>query len=499
MKSRVLIALTIIGLSAVFVGYLPAHLDRAQVARWLHQWQHDGMSVHIDLMAVSERWKALQAQNLDRQQLDSKVASPRPGSLGNDSLAHARLRAETLNYRDIIVDSTAALLRAVKFAQPGDRIVVAPGRYAFSGRSIELTRSGTALNPISLVAQQPWQSTFEFDLLEGFWVSGSDWHFEGLTLLGVCAKDDRCEHAFHIVGGAQRTELRHNRIHDFNAPIKINGSKGIYPDDGRISHNVIVNNRPRETKNPVVGIDGVAVSRWQVSNNLIANFKKAKGNRTSSGGFFKGAGAENRFDNNLVVCSDKVLMDYVQIGLSLGNGGSSASACRNRRCAVEQSGSHIMGNIIANCSDVGVYLNRAEDSTLINNTLYATLGIDVRFEGSSALVVNNLISGRIRERDGGEILVDQQNWMLPAQAMGRDSFEDVFHHPQGLNFSVRRDYLRRFAGVRNDEFKEDACGYRNAALSGTETSDDLAARAQFEGFIGALNPLSESDCFFSAR
>ncbi len=478
--ARGVVALVIVGLLSLLAWYARANVDRAQLARWLHEWQHNGTSVQIDLAVVLERWQMRQGQKLERQVSVLASGSKAQNAYGDDDPGLNKPSQMTSSGRMITVDSSNSLLRAVKQARPGDRLVVAPGHYSFSGRSIELSRSGSVTNPITIAAQKPWQSVLNFNLLEGFWVSGSDWHFEGLTIQGTCAKDNRCEHAFHIVGGAQRTVLHNNRIYDFNAPIKVNGSKGGYPDGGSITHNAIVNTRPRQTKKPVVGIDGVAVSHWQVSDNLIANFKKAKGNRTSSGGFFKGAGRANRFDRNLVICSDKVAMDYIQIGLSLGNGGTSTSACRDRHCPAEQFDSDITGNIIMNCSDVGIYLNRAQNSTLTNNTLYATLGVDVRFEPSSAVIVNNVFSGRVRERDGGEIVLDQHNWFLPAQATWRDSFDDVFHQPQRLDFSIREHFLQHFSGAENEDFVEDACGTRNEST---------------KGFKGALNPSSKNDCF----
>lgn len=468
-KARLIVVLLIALLLSVLTGYAGTHLDRAQLARWFHQWQHSGMSVKINLAAAVERWQDVQAERLvvDEARLSdsSEIAPPsRP--------------------RIVSVSNVESLLKAIKRAQPGDRIRVASGDYSFSGRSITLSRSGTVTNPITIEAEQLWQSRFQFDLLEGFWVTGSDWHFDGLHIEGVCVKDDRCEHAFHIVGGASRTVIRNSRIVDFNAPIKINGSKGFYPDDGRIFNNAIMNRRPRDTKKPVVGVDGVAVNDWQVSHNLIANFRKAQGNRTSSGGFFKGGGRSNRFDNNLIICSEQVRMDYIQIGLSLGNGGTSSAACRNGRCLSEQFNSDIVGNIIANCSDVGIYLNRASGSTLTNNTLYATLGIDVRFDVSDAVVVNNLLSGRIRERDDGKLTVDSHSWIMPAQHLLRESFDDLFRHPQQLDFSLRADDPHRFESVGNNRFSSDACGNRN------ESS---------KGFVGALNPWLNNDCFATAR
>lgn len=58
-------------------------------------------------------------------------------------------------------------------------------------------------------------------------------------------------------------------------------------------------------------------------------------------------------------------------------------------------------NIIASCSDVGIYLNRATDTRLHFNTLIATSGIDFRFATTSGVARGNVLTGKIRDRDGG--------------------------------------------------------------------------------------------------
>jgi len=443
----------LLGITCVFAWLQGYSIERQDLSRWLHEWQHDGASVVIDLTEVVEGWQ--------RKQTNSE---------GTDSNSVDR---------EVPVNSVERLLAAIEAASPGDRISVAPGDYLFSGRSIRVSRSGTIDRPIVVVAEIPWQTRFNFNLMEGFWVTGSDWRFDGLNIEGVCRRDERCEHAFHIVGKAYRTRISNSRIVNFNAPIKINGDSGHFPDGGLIENTYIGNTRARDTTKPVVGIDAVAVNHWLVRNNLIANFKKAKGNHTSSGGFFKGAGGYNRFERNLVVCSERVAMEYIQIGLSLGNGGTSSSACRDGRCQFEQRDSDITGNLIANCSDVGIYLNRASGSTLTNNTLYSTLGIDVRFEASNAIIANNLLSGRIKARDGGEVVLSNHNWTMPVDHLWRESFSDIFRAPERLNFSLLDNRVERFDSFKNNQLAKDICGVPSSLE---------------KGFIGAFNPVGSGDC-----
>ena len=77
--------------------------------------------------------------------------------------------------------------------------------------------------------------------------------------------------------------------------------------------------------------------------------------------------------------------------------------CKEQNCTTEHRSGIMRNNIIINCSrDVGIYLNRAEQSQIHNNLLYNNLGIDVRFESSTASITNNIISGRIKNRNGGQ-------------------------------------------------------------------------------------------------
>jgi parallel beta-helix repeat protein len=75
--------------------------------------------------------------------------------------------------------------------------------------------------------------------------------------------------------------------------------------------------------------------------------------------------------------------------------------CEDAICTPEHQDGLMRNNLIVNCSDVGIYLNEARACEVHHNTLYANLGIDVRFAESTVTLANNLVSGWIRERDGG--------------------------------------------------------------------------------------------------
>jgi len=362
--------------------------------------------------------------------------------------------------RIVSIRDERELQRAIHTALPGDVLELADGIYDLKGRSLAITQPGLEDAPITLVSQNPWGAKLRLNMLEGFWVNAPYWQFSGLSIEGACAKDSRCEHAFHVVGEAVGTVITANRVSSFNSPIKINGTRGNFPDDGIIQGNSFVNPKARKTSHPVTFIDAVAVNNWQVKNNLIANFKKQGGDRISYGGFFKGAGKDNLFQHNLVVCSDRPSSSFIQVGLSMGGGGSMKSSCRDKTCSAEQFSGRFMGNLIANCSDVGVYLNRSEGTFLANNTLYNTLGLDVRFPQSDAVIVNNLMSGRIKERNGGDIRLESNNWILPISSRFSKDFDSEFRAPRDLDFSAVEG-VSYPVGIENSDLDRDFCGNSN--------------------------------------
>ena len=376
---------------------------------------------------------------------------------------------------DIMVGSADDARRALGDAHAGDVITFLPGRYRFSG-SLPARGAGRADAPILVRALTPGSVTIAFDMVEGFLVTAPYWRFENLTIEGVCGDDTYCEHAFHVVGGATHFAAINNTIVDFNAHFKINGADGHFPDGGLIASNTLTNTRARRTANPVTPIDLVAAGGWTVRHNLISDFIKEQGDQVSYGGFFKGAGMHNVFESNLVWCEHMLQGRPGQrVGLSLGGGGTGKAYCREQRCIAEQERGEVRANLIVGCSDVGIYLNNAAASVVIDNTLLDTGGIDVRFAGSSADVDGNLVDGAIRSRNGA-LLREGDNRTAPVAYayLGIHPQRALLRDPLGADFTWTgaapvRDPRRmtRRSGAR-------LCG-PNAALQAYGAFDDFAA------------------------
>lgn len=360
---------------------------------------------------------------------------------------------------EVAVSDTAALREAVAAAVAGDTIVLAAGTYDLDA-TLTLSAAGTADAPITLRGDG---AELVSTTVEALKVTGPHWHVEDLTLRGACAADDDCEHALHIVGSADGTEVRGCALVDFNAQIKGNGEEvdGAYawPDDVVIEGNDIHDTQARQTANPVTKIDVVGGQRWRVEANRIADFEKGGGDGVSYAAFFKGNSKDGVFARNLVLCSD-TFEGGTRVGLSLGGGGTSPdSICEDGTCSPEHQRGTLRNNIIARCSDVGVYLNEAADSAVIANTLYATSGIDVRYEASTVTVANNVLDGTIRERDDGTATLGT-NWV------GAD-FADAFVDADALDFTLLHDPGLVDGGDVIDGLTDDYCGRaRDAAPDG---------------------------------
>jgi hypothetical protein len=285
------------------------------------------------------------------------------------------------------------------------------------------------------------------------------------------------------------------------------GEPRMFPNDVLVEDNILLDTAPRTGDAPVTPIDVVGGRGWVVRGNFIADFGKAGGDQVSYGAFLKGNSSDGILEHNLVMCEWKT-HGGVRIGLSLGGGGTGAGLCDQGSCATEHRHGIIRSNIVANCpQDVGIYLNQANETKILNNTLFNTNGIDVRFPASSAQITGNIISGGVRSRDGASFtagsnllfgrdtsMIEQKGlaWLrekifggsgqfdrLPAGWVdwlaGRGDMDAIFENARAGNFTLR-------PGVENEttspsrEVADDFCGFprdrRLPSLGAIELRDE---------------------------
>ncbi len=337
-------------------------------------------------------------------------------------------------------DVRAALLDA----QPGDIITLLPGTYRFN-RTLAVRGEGSEDAPITVKAEHPGSVQIEFDAREGFAVDQPWWRFENLGIRGTCRDDAACDHAFHVSGNGHHFAAVNNTIRDFNAHLKINGSGGRFPDHGLVDHNSFSNGSARKTAGTVAPIHLVAASGWTIRGNLIADFVKARGDRTSYGAFAAGAGAGTTFEDNAVLCEQQLQGEPGQrIGLSFGGGGTGKAQCRDGRCITEQDHGTMRDNLVAACSDAGIYVNGGAESRIVHNTLLDTGGIDVRYPESGADVIGNLVDGTIRARDGARLRAfDNLDTPIAYLYVGYHPVRSLFADVQGLDLGWKGEVPRR--------------------------------------------------------
>ncbi|MCY1060164.1 right-handed parallel beta-helix repeat-containing protein [Nannocystis sp. SCPEA4] len=368
--------------------------------------------------------------------------------------------ATTARAADVPVADVDALLQAIAAAQPGDTIVLAAGDYEVHQSKIACETPGTADAPITVRAAEPGAAKLRFDALEGFHVRAPWWVFEGLDIEGICAADSDCEHAFHVTGDASNTHIVRNRLHGFNAMIKGNGEpigpgmSYVHPDDVVVEYNEFFNPAPRDTSNPVTPIDVVGGQRWIVRGNFIHDHAKGGGDNISYAAFLKGHSKDGLIERNLVVC-ELLHSGQVRLGLSLGGGGSGPDMiCEDGACKPEHERGIVRNNIVLNCpADVGIYVNAGADSKIFNNTLYNTAGIDMRFAETTGVVHNNLLMGKIRDRDGA--VTDKQNNLAEATL---EQFAAWFADPAAQDFTLVDGAAFVDLGLAAPDVTDDYCG-----------------------------------------
>jgi parallel beta-helix repeat protein len=264
-------------------------------------------------------------------------------------------------------------------------------------------------------------------------------------------------------------------MEDYNAHVKINGEDGKWPDRGVIEGNTFIDTVPRITAVPITPVDLVGASDWRVSGNFVADFVRGMPGEATYGGFFKGTGQNNVFERNLVLCEWKLRdVPGQHVGLSLGGGSTDIPLRRDKGATgMEQVGGIIRNNLIAFCSDDGIYLNRSARSLVDHNTLLDTAGIDGRFVETSGTVTANIVDGAVRARDGA---------VLEGWDNDKPFVLDLFAgwHPQRGYFRdpARLDMTWKSVPDRiavPDNVGTDLCGAQRGATAPAGAFDDYRA------------------------
>lgn len=335
------------------------------------------------------------------------ISAPRGGASGNPVKNRRERDADQLKaiteqcLAGCTVGSMKELEPILGAALPGSIITIAPGVYRVPGNGLKLegAENAAAAKPITLRAERLGSVFLESNSLIAIRVLKPNWIVENLDVKGICQKHIQCEHAIQLSGPVSNTIIRNNRFREFNSALKSGGGPDrTFANDVIIEGNHIFNSSMRETASPVTQLDINGGQRWKIIDNFIADFAKARDNQISYAAFLKANSRDGLFERNLVICEWRH-KGGTRVGLSFGGGGTSkAETCENRDCSVFHTNGTMRNNIVMNCPDVGIFLNKSKDARLYNNTLVATAGLDGMFAETSALIENNFVAGKIRAR-----------------------------------------------------------------------------------------------------
>jgi parallel beta-helix repeat protein len=202
----------------------------------------------------------------------------------------------------------------------------------------------------------------------------------------------------------------------------------------------------------VTAIDVVGGDGWVLRGNYIADVGGVSPSKISYQAFLKGNGSRGVIERNLVVCSRRH-NSGVRLGLSFGGGTTGAGLCQLGTCATEHREGTIRNNVVMNCNDAGIYLSKSPSSKVHNNTVYNSgFGIDVRFN-STATITNNILSGPVRNRDGGLSTV-----ATTLSGVTNASFAAWFVDPANADFELRDGSSVVGTGVGLPGLATDFCG-----------------------------------------
>ena len=359
------------------------------------------------------------------------------------------------------VGSAEGLRAAVRDAQPGDIIELLPGRYAIGGSPIDTRRGGTSAAPILLRADRPGTVTLETRTGEAMRITQPFWVIENLAFEADCGMWG-CEHALHVSGAGRSAWIRNNSFRDYNAAIKANSVArvGAQPDRLTIEANRFWNRAVQPTTKPVTPIDVVAADDVVIRANRISDFGKGESDRISYGLFVKGGSKRPIIEGNHVRCAENH-GGGTRVGISLGGGGTAPRMCSTPDCAEETVGGIVRANVVEQCSDVGIYLNKAAASLVANNLLADTRGIDARYAATDAEVFNNIIDGRIAEWDGAHVHAAGNAMSGLRAATLRSQVRTLLRDPDtgDLGFKSEEDAARRGRTLPARSLRfEDFCG-----------------------------------------
>jgi parallel beta-helix repeat protein len=136
-------------------------------------------------------------------------------------------------------------------------------------------------------------------------------------------------------------------------------------------------------------------------------------------------------------------------------------------------------NLIASCSDDGIYLNRSARSRVVHNTILDTAGVEARFPETNGVAQFNLVDGPLRQRDGGSLDDVDNRLALPVLSfLGLHPIRRLFSDAAALDLHWADDAPRAGAAADADL---DLCGSKRPARPAYGAFEDIGPCLKRDG------------------
>jgi len=334
--------------------------------------------------------------------------------------------------RRVPVTSAAQLDDAVRAAQPGDMILIAPGRYRsklrFTGRN-----SGTKLAPIIMTARDGLGTV----VIDG---AGADItvKFSASAHVQIKALDitGGGYHGAFFDSGAHDIVIDGSRIYDnhgrgpLNSHAELKGSGG----KGRPRQITITNNEIFHTRHPpggnFQGIDCNFCDDFLIAGNYLHDIREPTSEPYSH--YDRGACIQMKSTSqNTLIERNRIARCH--IGIVLGGEGLASP---------EHRGGIVRNNLIYDSDEIGIAIVNATGGTVTHNTLFRNgeairIAQDGRYPESQNQVdvTNNILDGPIRAMTEWEGTIKGNYFLEPNLA------DQVFRNPSARDFRLRATAL----------------------------------------------------------
>lgn len=315
--------------------------------------------------------------------------------------------------RDISVADVAQLTRAVAAAQPGDKIVLAPGRYV---TTLRFTRnnSGTETAPVTVTARDGPGTAVIDSTGTGADTAVRFSSAAHITLAGLDITGGG-HHGVFFAAGAHHITLTGNRIFDNFSKVPLNSHaelKGSGPADNRPHHISIADNEIFHRSHPgggnFQGIDCNFCDDFHIAGNYFHDIRQPTTERSSH--YDRGSCIQMKSGSARVVI-ERNRIARCHIGIVYGGEGLSSPA---------HIGGVVRNNIIYDAQEIGIAVVNVTDGKILHNTLSGN-GEAIRVARDSrnpdsvnrVLIANNILDHPLRILSGRDAVESGANPVVP--------------------------------------------------------------------------------------